>query len=106
VRRQQRAAAHAWQTQRSRDATSRQRKPVIRPIDFSPGLGAIMWRMSDDEEFDHGDRVNQAVGIVRDQANCSLEEAFVLMHERATVTGSSMQQVIDAVVDGNICFRD
>ncbi|HTL87654.1 MAG TPA: hypothetical protein VL856_20895 [Acidimicrobiia bacterium] len=60
--------------------------------------------MSDVGPAEHSTRVQDAVAIVRRQAVCSVEEAFVLLHERATVSGVTMEQVIDAVIDGEVRF--
>jgi AmiR/NasT family two-component response regulator len=62
--------------------------------------------MSDEPSSDHGEHVMQAADMVRAQADCTTEEAFVLMHERATMSRTSMEQVIAAVVDGSIHFDD
>jgi len=51
---------------------------------------------------EHSERVDQAVGMIRDQADCTMEEAFVLMHERATMSAMTMEEIIDAVVEGSI----
>ena len=53
----------------------------------------------------HSARVGDAVRMVREQAECSIEEAFVLMHERATMSGETMEETIDAVVDGSVRFE-
>jgi AmiR/NasT family two-component response regulator len=58
----------------------------------------------DETNSEHSARVNQAVGLVRSQAECSTEEAFVLMHEEATMSTATMEEIIDAVVDGSIRF--
>jgi hypothetical protein len=62
--------------------------------------------MRDEALPDHSKDANQAVRIVRAQAGGTTEEAFVLMHERATMSHTTMEQVIDAVVDGSIRFDD
>jgi hypothetical protein len=43
--------------------------------------------------------------MVREQAECTIEESFVLMHERATMSGVTMEEIIEAVVDGSIRFE-
>ena len=53
---------------------------------------------------DHSERVNQAVEKIREQADCTMEEAFVLMHERATMSGMTMEEIMDSVVAGRIRF--
>jgi hypothetical protein len=65
---------------------------------------AIMLRMDDGQSVGHSARVHEAVGMVRVQAGCSDEDAFVLMHERATMSAVTMEEIIDAVVDGSIRF--
>ena len=64
-----------------------------------------MRRVDDRQLPGHSDRVGDAVRMVRDQAECSIEEAFVLMHERATMSGVTMEEIIDAVVDGSVRFE-
>lgn len=63
-----------------------------------------MARMGEDATFAHGDQVQQAVDLVRVQAGCTVEEAFVLMHERATMSGTTMQKIIASVLDESIRF--
>ena len=63
-----------------------------------------MLGMNHEPAFDHDDRVSRAVELVRSQADCTMEEAFVLMHERATMSRLGMEQVVDAVIDGSIRF--
>jgi hypothetical protein len=70
---------------------------------FSPGRG-IMLRMGNGELPEHSARVGEAVRMVRLQADCTVEEAFVLIHERATMSAATMEEVIDAVVEGTITF--
>ncbi len=53
---------------------------------------------------EHSDQVSQAVAVIMEQASCTMEEAFVLMHERATMSGSSMEDVMSGVADGSIRF--
>jgi hypothetical protein len=61
-------------------------------------------KMSDEALFDHDTHANQAIALVRAQADCTTEAAFVIMHERATMSRMPMEEVIDAVVDGSIRF--
>ncbi|MDQ1509419.1 MAG: hypothetical protein QOG50_1263 [Actinomycetota bacterium] len=42
--------------------------------------------------------------MVRAQTKCSVEEAFVLLHERATMSAGTMEQIIDAVIEGKVSF--
>lgn len=62
--------------------------------------------MADRQLPGHSARVSDAVRRVRDQADCSIDEAFVLMHERATMSGATMEEIIDAVVNGGLRFGD
>jgi hypothetical protein len=70
----------------------------------SPAAGRDHGVMGDEAGSEHGGRANQAVGIVRLHADCSTEQAFAVMHERATMSGLTMEEIIDAVVDGTIRF--
>ena len=63
-----------------------------------------MLRMDDEQLLGHSARVHEAVGMVCVQAECSIDEAFVAMHERASLSGVTMEEIIDAVVDGSIGF--
>jgi hypothetical protein len=49
-------------------------------------------------------RVSQASGMVSVQANCAVDEALVLMKERAQVTGTSLLDVACATVERRIRF--
>jgi AmiR/NasT family two-component response regulator len=60
--------------------------------------------MGNGAAFEHGERVTEAVGIVRLQTACTMEEAFVLMHERAQMSGVTMEDIVDAVLDHSIHF--
>jgi hypothetical protein len=60
--------------------------------------------VGDGAVFEHGERVTEAVGMVRAQADCTMEEAFVLMHERAQISGVSQEDIVDAVLDHSIQF--
>ena len=63
-----------------------------------------MRRMDDGQLRGHRAVVQEAIAMVRVQADCSVEEAFVMMHERATMSAVTMEEIIDAVVDGSIRF--
>ena len=63
-----------------------------------------MLRMDDGQLRGHSARVQEAIATVRVQGDCTVEEAFVMMHERATMSAVTMEEIIDAVVDGNIRF--
>lgn len=64
-----------------------------------------MLPMDDRQLPGHSARVSDAVRMVREQAECTIEESFILMHERATMSGVTMEEIIDAVVDGSIRFE-
>jgi hypothetical protein len=49
-------------------------------------------------------KVLQAAGMVSVQAECTLDEAIVLMTERAQVSGKSREQIAVAVVERRIRF--
>ncbi len=42
--------------------------------------------------------------MVGAQAGCTMEEAFVLMHERAQISGVTMEDIVNAVLDHSIQF--
>jgi len=48
--------------------------------------------------------VSQASGMVSVQAECTVDEALVLMKERALVTGRSLLDVAHATLDRSIRF--
>ena len=52
----------------------------------------------------HGHVVALASGMVSAQAACSLDEAFMLMRERAQVAGQSLYDIANAVVERRIRF--
>lgn len=60
--------------------------------------------MNDARASEHSTRVDEAVARVRAQAECTLEEAFVLMHERATMSAVPMEEIIHAVIEGRVTF--
>ena len=64
-----------------------------------------MLRVDDRPLPGHSAQVSDAVRVVRDQADCSIEEAFVLLHERATMSGVTMEEIIGAVVKGSVRFE-
>jgi len=53
---------------------------------------------------DHLYRVVQAQGMVSVQADCSLDNALVMMHERAQVQHRTLPQIADAVLARSIRF--
>ena len=48
--------------------------------------------------------VSQASGMVSVQAECTVDEALVLMKERALVSGESLLDIAEATVDRRIRF--
>jgi AmiR/NasT family two-component response regulator len=48
--------------------------------------------------------MHQAAGIVSIQADCELEQAYVLMSERAAVAHRSLGDIAQSVVDHSIRF--
>jgi len=54
----------------------------------------------------HSAAVNQACGMVSVQAACSMEDAMVLMHDRATVQGQTLEEIAAAVIDRSIRFGE
>ena len=65
---------------------------------------------ADDQRMSNGtpfhSQVNQAQGMVSVQAACSLDEALVLMEDRATIQGRSLDEIAAAVVDRSIRFGE
>ena len=53
---------------------------------------------------EYGAKVHQASGMVSVQADCALEAALDLMVERAQVSGQSLDDVADAVLERRIRF--
>jgi hypothetical protein len=49
-------------------------------------------------------RLNQAAGMVAAQAECTIDEAFVLMRERAATSNAAMAEIIAGVMDRSIRF--
>ena len=62
--------------------------------------------MGNGTPFQHSAAVNQATGMVAVQAACSLDEALALMQDRATVQGSTLDEIAGAVIDRSIRFGD
>jgi AmiR/NasT family two-component response regulator len=50
------------------------------------------------------DRVAQASGMVSVQAECSLDEAFVMIQERAQTIDLTTEEVAESVVDRQFRF--
>ena len=62
--------------------------------------------MGNGTPFQHSAAVNQATGMVSVQAGCSLEEALTLMRDRATVQGSTLDEIAGSVIDRSIRFGE
>ena len=60
--------------------------------------------MAERGEAEHRMLVNQAAGMVAVQADCTIEEAFVLINERATMTDATLEEIIAGVLDRRIRF--
>jgi hypothetical protein len=52
----------------------------------------------------HSSIVNQAAGMVSVQANCLIQEAFVLMDARAELADDTLDEIAEAVLDRSIHF--
>jgi hypothetical protein len=50
--------------------------------------------------------MSEASGIVSVQAHCSVTEAAALMRERARISGRSLLEVADGVVNRSIRFEN
>ena len=48
--------------------------------------------------------IHKAAGRVSIQADCDLEQAYVLISDRAQITHVSLEAIADAVLDGSIRF--
>ena len=51
-----------------------------------------------------GYRVEQAAGMVSEQADCTMDEAFVMLMEQASVQRQTLTEIVDAVLQGRIRF--
>jgi hypothetical protein len=60
--------------------------------------------MATQPPYGYGAEINQAAGTVSVQANCLIEDAFVLMFARADTLGISIFEVADRVLDRSITF--
>lgn len=54
----------------------------------------------------HSHRVNQASGMVSVQADCTIDEAVVLMQDRAATMGQTLDEIAAAVIDRSIRFGE
>lgn len=60
--------------------------------------------MTNGPEKEYSVRVNQAIGMVREQIRGTIPEAIALIEERAALSGQTLDQIADAVIDGSIWF--
>ena len=54
----------------------------------------------------HNPEVNQAAGVVSVQADCSIQQAFVLMIDRAGASRLTVDEIAAAVLDHSIRFGE
>lgn len=54
----------------------------------------------------HSHQVSQASGMVSVQADCTIDEAMILMQDRAATTGQTLDEIAAAVVDRTIRFGE
>ena len=64
------------------------------------GVGA---GMADGGE-EHRRSMNLAAGMVAAEADCTIEEAFTLMRERAAASGTTMEELVARVLDRSVRF--
>ena len=62
--------------------------------------------MSEGGDSRYGTEIHQAAGMVSIQADCELEQAYVLMSDRATVSQVSLEEIALAVLDKAISFGE
>jgi hypothetical protein len=62
--------------------------------------------MGDGSAFAHSHRVNQASGMVSVQADCTIDEAVLLMQDRAATMGQTLDEIAAAVIDCSIRFGE
>jgi AmiR/NasT family two-component response regulator len=55
---------------------------------------------------DDAARVAQAMGMVSVQADCTVDEALLLIHDRAIVEGMTMHEIASQVVARRIRFGE
>jgi len=60
--------------------------------------------MADGGEAEHRRKVNLAAGMVAAEADCTIEEAFVLMRDRATESATTMDELVAGVLERSIRF--
>ena len=62
--------------------------------------------MGNGSGFKHSAKVIQASGMVSVQAECTVDEALALMHDRAEVHGQTLDEIAEAVLDRRIRFGE
>ena len=62
--------------------------------------------MGNGSAFSHNAKVIQASGMVSVQASCTVDEALVLMRDRATVQGETLDAIAEAVLERQIRFGE
>jgi hypothetical protein len=60
--------------------------------------------MTDGADRERSLRLNQAIGIIREQIRGTKPEAIGLIEERASASGQTLDQIADAIIDGSIRF--
>jgi hypothetical protein len=61
--------------------------------------------MDNGTSSEHTSRVPEAQGMVTAQVDCTVDEALVLLNERAKATGLRLEEVAIAVVERRTQFR-
>ena len=74
---------------------------ALRLADARSGNGQ---RVDDSDEFQRTVLIAQAQGMVAAEVNCSMDDALVLMKDRAVVEGRTLEQVADAVTARTMRF--
>jgi ANTAR domain len=69
-----------------------------------PDVRALSQRGYVPTSDEHSPQVSQASGMVSVQAQCSVDEALVMLKERAQVSGQTLAEVAAATVERRIRF--
>ncbi len=64
----------------------------------------MMSLMSNGPDSRYSVEIHQAAGMVSIQADCELEQAYVLMSDRANVSHRTLEDIANAVIDRSIRF--
>ena len=62
--------------------------------------------MHDGPDSRYSREIHEAAGMVSTQADCDLEQAYVLMSDRATVARLTLEEIAIAVLDRSIRFGE